>query len=493
MSRIYEDIASRTGGDIYIGVVGPVRTGKSTLIKRFMETMVIPYIDNVYKKERARDELPQSGSGKTIMTVEPKFVPEEAAQLRLDEHLSLQIRLIDCVGYLIDGALGQMEDDTPRMVTTPWFDHPLSMKEAAELGTRKVIHEHSTIGLLVTTDGSISDFPREAYVPAEERVVEELKSLGKPFIVVINSKEPGGEAAQALKAELTEKYQVGCECVNCQTLDEQGVEALLKAVLYEFPVREIRFTLPKWTRALLSKQETHPVFAELCQVLLAQSQDIEKLWQITQLTQRLSQSETIENVSLAQVETGQGQAHIRLDLPRSLYYELLTEACGRSIGDEGDLIPVLRELSRVGRAYDRISAALEQVDAVGYGIVMPDISELKLEEPEIVRQGGRFGVRLRASAPSIHMIKADIHTEVSPAVGSERQSEELLSYLLSEFDGETDRIWQSNIFGKSLHELVNEGLNAKLAHMPDAARAKLQDTLERVINEGCNGLFCIIV
>jgi len=493
MNKIYEDIASRTGGDIYIGVVGPVRTGKSTLIKRFMETMVIPHIDNVYKKERARDELPQSGSGKTIMTVEPKFVPEEAAQLKLDDHLSLRIRLIDCVGYLIDGALGQMEDDTPRMVTTPWFDHPLSMKEAAELGTRKVIFEHSTIGLLVTTDGSISDFDRAAYIPAEERVVQELKEIGKPFIIVINSTDPEGEAAQKLKAQLHEKYQVGCEAVNCQTLDENGVESLLKAVLCEFPLREIRFTLPKWTRALLDKQEAHPIMTQLCQELLEKGRTLEKLWQITPFTEELAQSGTLESVTLGNVQMGQGQACVDLSLPRSLYYELLTEACGQPITDEGELIPVLRELKSVYQAYERISTALEQVEAVGYGIVMPDISELKLEEPEIVRQGGRFGVRLRASAPSIHMIKADIHTEVSPAVGSERQSEELLSYLLSEFDGETDRIWQSNIFGKSLHELVNEGLSAKLAHMPDAARAKLQGTLERVINEGCNGLFCIIV
>jgi len=345
----------------------------------------------------------------------------------------------------------------------------------------------------VTTDGSISDFDRAAYIPAEERVVQELKEIGKPFIIVINSTDPEGEAAQKLKAQLHEKYQVGCEAVNCQTLDENGVESLLKAVLCEFPLREIRFTLPKWTRALLDKQEAHPIMTQLCQELLEKGRTLEKLWQITPFTEELAQSGTLESVTLGNVQMGQGQACVDLSLPRSLYYELLTEACGQPITDEGELIPVLRELKSVYQAYERISTALEQVEAVGYGIVMPDISELRLEEPEIVRQGGRFGVKLRASAPSLHLIRVDIQTEVCPVVGTEQQSEEMIRYLMDGFEQDPQKLWSSNLFGKPLSDLVREGLSNKLMHMPADTQLKVQQTLEKIINEGSGGMVCILL
>ena len=488
MSKIYEDIAARTGGDIYIGVVGPVRTGKSTFIKRFMESMVIPRIDNEYRSARARDELPQSGSGKTIMTAEPKFVPEEAVELRFGQ-TALRVRLIDCVGYMIEGALGQTENDAPRMVTTPWFDRPVTMKEAAETGTRKVIAEHSTIGLVITTDGSITEFPREAYPEAEDRVIRELQALGKPFLVVVNSTNPDGPAAQALREEIAQKYGVSSMAVNCLTLDESGVKAILEAVLQEFPIREIRIRMPEWARSLPPDGEAAQ---SLAASLLDAAEDIRKLWQAESFASALTGRPYIDRCMLEGLDMGAGAAQVELSIPRSLYFDMIEDATGIRLDDEAALIPLLREYAETRAAYEKVEAALEQVSATGYGIVMPTVDEMTLEEPEIVRQGGKFGVRLRASAPSIHMMRADICAEISPTVGSEKQSEELLASLLKDFDGDPGRLWQSNIFGKSLHELVNDGLNAKLNHMPQEARTRLQETLERVINEGSNGLICLI-
>ena len=465
--KLYEDIALRTEGDIYIGVVGPVRTGKSTFIKRFMETMVIPGIENVYRRERAKDELPQSGSGRTIMTAEPKFVPEEAVEVTMDSGASFKVRLIDCVGYLVPGAVGSLEDDTPRMVTTPWFPQPIPMTEAAEIGTRKVIAEHSTIGIVVTTDGTITDIPREDYLEAEERVITELKELGKPFLVVLNSAQPRSDRAQAIRADIASRYDVTCVCVNCLELEEEAVTGIIKGVLYEFPVKELDLFLPPWVDAL---PWDHPIKNGL-----------------------MGACDTVSGARITSMNLGTGLAAADLELPRSLFYDTLSQQSGFTIHDDGDLLELLSRLSRVKAEYDKVAGALEEVKATGYGIVVPGTDELVLEEPEIVRQGGRYGVRLKASAPSIHMIRADIETEVSPIVGNEKQSEEMVNFLLQEFEGDTKAIWQSNIFGKSFHELVSEDLNGKLKRMPDDARSKLQETLQRIINEGSGGLICIIL
>lgn len=489
-TAIYQDIAKRTDGDIYIGVVGPVRTGKSTFIKRFMDGVVLPGIDNVYMRERAKDELPQSGSGRTIMTAEPKFVPEEAVEIKIDDTATARVRLIDSVGYMVDSALGQTENDQPRMVMTPWSEGELPMAEAAEIGTRKVIAEHSTIGLVITTDGTVTEIPRADYEAPEGRVINELKELGKPFIVLVNSASPESAAAQELCRELGEKYDVSCRAVNCLTLDEYGINDILRSVLMEFPVRELGIRLPAWAKGLPAD---HPVKAALFGAVLDMAGNVASLRGVYPLTESLKSSPYVSAAAVESIDLGSGTAIAVFDMPRELYYEVIAQESGVTVHDESEIIPLLRELSAAKREYDRLVPALEQVRSVGYGIVMPEQSELSLEEPVIVRQGSRFGVKLRASAPSIHLIRADIKTEVSPAVGSEQQSEELLQYILKEFEGDAGRIWQSNIFGKSLHDLVNEGLTAKLNHMPDTARLKLQETLQRIINEGSGGLICIIL
>lgn len=488
--ELYEDIGRRTGGTIYIGVVGPVRTGKSTFIKRFMESMVIPHIENVYKRERAKDELPQSGSGKTIMTAEPKFVPEEAAELRFDDGALCKVRLVDCVGYMVEGALGHMEDDAPRMVSTPWSEAPIPMTQAAEIGTKKVIEEHSTIGLVITTDGSVTELPRSAYAPAEERVIEELKALGKPFLVLLNSKEPKSGETQKLRRETEEKYGVTCLAVNCMELQTEDIGHILYSVLCEFPMKEIGIQLPRWIATL---PEGHEIKENVYGGIREAGRSVGKMKEIQKAAEEIGKIDCISSVRIEGMNLGDGRVRLVLDIPNEIFYQIAGEQSGLAIRDEADLIPLLTELAAVKRDYERIDGALNQVRQTGYGIVMPSIDELKLEEPEIVKQGGRFGVRLRASAPSIHLIRADIQTEVSPIVGSEKQSEELVHYLLSEFDGEPGRIWESNIFGKSLNELVSEGLNNKLSRMPEAARGKIQETLQRIINEGSGGLICIIL
>ncbi len=490
LNKIYSEIAERTGGDIYIGVVGPVRTGKSTFIKRFMDTLVIPNITNVYKRERAKDELPQSGSGKTIMTAEPKFVPEEAAELELDNNAKMRVRLVDCVGYMVEGALGQLEGDEPRMVTTPWFDREIPMKEAAEFGTRKVIGEHSTVGLVITTDGSITDIAREAYIEPEERVISELKELSKPFIVLVNSTEPNGEKAQRIKDDLETRFEVTCRTVNCQQLSESEITDIIKSILYEFPVKELGIVLPPWTGGL---DADHPIKENIFSGVLDAMRGIRRIREIPEMVNSLAGGTYICGTELKSIKLGEGCAVASLDMPQELFYGMIEEESGIRINDEGELIPILKELGAIKNEYKRIEAALDQVNAIGYGIVMPTMNEMTLEEPELIRQGGRYGIKLKASAPSIHMMRADIQTEVSPIVGSERQSEELMDYLLGEFEGDAGKIWESNIFGKSLHELVSEGLNTKLSKMPDDARLKLRETLERIINEGSGGLICIIL
>lgn len=489
-TTIYQNIATRTAGDIYIGVVGPVRTGKSTFIKRFMETQVIPNIENMYRRERARDELPQSGSGRTIMTAEPKFVPEEAVQIQLEGGAAFSVRLIDCVGYMVQGALGQFEDDVPRMVTTPWYDYEIPMTEAAEIGTRKVIAEHSTIGIVITTDGSFSDISREEYLEAEERVIRELQELGKPFIVLLNTADPKGERACAIARDISSRYEVHCMPMNCLELDEEGVGEVLKGVLYEFPMQELDLFLPPWMDAL---PDNHPLKEGLYDAVRQEAGMLHKIREVEDVVTALREFENISSAEIISIDLGVGVAKVELQLPRELFYNTLSAQSGFEVADDGDLMSLLTQLAEVKVEYDKVAGALRDVREKGYGIVVPGIDELQLEEPEIMKQGGRYGVRLKASAPSIHMIRADIETAVSPIVGNEKQSEDMVNYLLQEFEGNTSKIWQSNMFGRSFHELVSDDLQTKLKRMPEDARKKLQETLTRIINEGSGGLICIIL
>jgi stage IV sporulation protein A len=488
--KIYEDIALRTNGDIYIGVVGPVRTGKSTFIKRFMETLVIPNIENVYMRERAKDELPQSGSGRTVMTAEPKFVPEDAVSIQMDGGAAFSVRLIDCVGYMIEGAIGQTEDGMPRMVTTPWYDYEIPMSQAAETGTRKVIAEHSTIGIVMTTDGSITEIPRSSYVEAEERVVRELKDIGKPFIVLLNSTDPQSADAQDLRAELAEKYDVSCVAVNCLELQEHDIVRIIKSVLYEFPLSELGIFLPAWMDAL---PLDHPVKTALFSAIRESCSQMCRIRDVEPAVAGIANSENISYAGIRDINPGTGIVYALVDLPRALFYQTLSERSGFTVSDDGDLLSLLTDMSGIKGEYDRIKSALNDVREKGYGIVYPSLDELRLEEPEIVRRGGRYGVRLKASAPSIHMILANIETEVSPVVGGERQSEDIISFLLQEFEGNTGKIWESNLFGKSLYDIAGEGLQNKIKKMSEDAQGKIQETLQRIVNEGSNGLICIIL
>lgn len=489
-NKLYEDIAQRTQGDIYIGVVGPVRTGKSTFIKRFMECMVLPRIENGYIRDRARDELPQSGSGRVVMTAEPKFVPEDAVVMAMEDGSTFSVRLIDCVGYMVSGALGQYDGEEPRMVTTPWFDHEIPMTEAAEYGTKKVITDHSTIGIVITTDGTVTDIPRENYLEAEERAITELKELGKPFVVLLNSAQPYSERAQTIQADIAERYQVTCLAVNCLTLDEDSVSEIIRGVLHEFPMKQVNLFLPPWVNVL---PFDHPIKSSLYAAIREETAGMQRLRDAERAVAALGCRDGISSSVLNKMDMGSGVVTATLELPRSLFYTTVSEQCGLEIRDDGDLIDQLTKMAAMKRSYEKVESALAQVEATGYGIVMPDTSEMVLEEPEIVKQGGRYGVRLRASAPSIHMMRADIKTEVSPIMGTEKQSEEMMDYLLRQFEGDTSRIWDSNIFGRSFYELVGEDLQAKLKRMPDDAREKLRETLQRIINEGSGGLICIIL
>ena len=489
-ARLYQDIAKRTDGDIYVGVVGPVRTGKSTFIKKFMDLLVIPNIDNEYKKERAKDELPQSAGGKTIMTTEPKFVPNEAIEITLDNNLKFKTRLVDCVGYLVDNAIGYLEDDMPRMVKTPWSEEEIPFETAAEIGTKKVIEEHSTIGILITTDGSITDIPREDYIKAEERVVNELKALNKPFIIILNSQDPNSNYTQELSQTLSEKYGTTVLPTNCENLNIEDINNMFSKVLYEFPVDQIRIKFPRWIDGLDSD---HPLKAELYKEIKDAFENVNVLKEVSNCVDNIKQTQIISRTLIEDMQLGSGSVNIRIDLKEELFYNVLSEITGVGVTNEGDLFSIISELSCVKKKYDKIAYALDEVDRKGYGIVTPTMDELVLEEPEMIKQGSRFGVKLKATAPSIHLIKTNVQTEVSPIVGSEKQSEELVNYLLSGFENDPKEIWNSNIFGKSLHELINEGLQTKLAKMPEDAQIKLQETLERIVNEGSGGLICIIL
>ena len=489
-NNIYSDISKRTDGDIYIGIVGPVRTGKSTFIKKFMETLVIPNIESAYRKERAVDELPQSAAGKTIMTTEPKFIPEEAVEVSLENGAHFNVRMIDCVGYIVPSSLGYIENEMPRMVMTPWFDEEVPFNMAAEVGTQKVIGEHSTIGIVVTTDGTISDIPREEYEECEERVISELKAINKPFVVVLNCAEPYSKSARELTAFMQEKYETPVIAVNCLELSEDDIKKIMEEVLFSFPVKEINISCPKWITSL---KKGNWLKDEIFSSIREAVSSVSSLRDVKSAADKMKGCEHISSATVTSTDLGTGSSEITVNLCDSLFYEIISEETGIEMKSESDLLPILKDLTRIKDEYVKIESAIKEAEATGYGIVMPSIDEMSLEEPEIMKQGGRYGVRLKASAPSFHIMKATINTEVAPIVGSEKQSEELVMYLLKEFEDNPQKIWESNIFGKSLDDLVNEGLHNKLYHMPVEARLKLQETLERIINEGCSGLICFIL
>ena len=488
--NIYKDIESRTGGDIYIGVVGPVRTGKSTFIKRFMDTLVIPNIEDENLRVRANDELPQSAAGRTIMTTEPKFVPENAVPVTLEGNARLRVRMIDCVGYIVDSAVGYIEDDAERMVRTPWSGEPMPFRQAAELGTSKVIGEHSTVGVVVTTDGSIGDIPREDYVRPEERVVAEMQATGKPFVILLNSTQPDDSDVLAMADALAQKYRAPVVPADCAVLDENTIKGILASVLFEFPIREIRVDMPGWLSCL---EKENWLRRKVFDTIRSCAEQIERIREVQDAVGMLGESEHIREARLDAMDLGSGRADIAVRPDDGLFYQILSEKSGMEIRNERELMACICDLSEKKSSFDRVSKAYSEVLENGYGIVMPTMEELKLEEPEIVRQSGKYGIRLKASAPSIHMMRVYTTAEVTPIVGSEQQSEELVGYLLKEFEESPAKIWESNIFGKSVSDLVNEGLQNKLCRMPDKARLKIGETVEKIINNGCNGLICIIL
>ena len=489
-TKIYRDIAMRAGGDIYIGVVGPVRTGKSTFIKKFMEAAVLPNITEENERTRAMDEMPQSASGKTVTTTEPKFVPDDGISFMPDGKTSMKIRLVDCVGYVVDEALGLTENGEPRMVHTPWSESPLPFAEAAEIGTRKVIREHSTVGILVTTDGTIGEIPRENYEAAEAKVVAELRRSEKPFAILLNSANPESDKAVSLAYELERKYEAPVALVNCMELNEEDIRQIFSMLLGEFPITELSFSLPLWTKVL---PEGHPVKESIRASVLALGDRITRICDLENALLLAGTSDEVERWELKTVAADTGKAEIAVTLAPELYYRVASELSGLDVKDEASLLPLLAELAEKKRAYERVESALAEVEEKGYGIVMPSPAELSLCEPEIVKRAGGYGVKLRASARSIHMIRADIETEISPMVGSEARSEELVRSLLGDFESNPDGIWQTNMFGKSLYELVGDGLNEKLSHIPEDSRTRLSETLSRIINEGSNGLICILL
>jgi stage IV sporulation protein A len=487
---IYKDIAARTGGEFYIGVVGPVRTGKSTFIKRFMEALVLPGMEEGYARDRARDELPQSAGGKTVMTTEPKFIPDEAVTVSLTDGISARVRMVDCVGYLVPDVLGTEENGQPRMVRTPWQEEPMPFVRAAEMGTRKVIYDHATIGMLVTTDGTIGDIPRASYVQAEERIVSELKSIGKPFAIILNTVNPSAKDAIDLAYELEGKYGVPVALVNCLDLNADDIRHILEMLLHEFPVCEIEVELPEW---LVSLDQAHRVRRSVEQDVRRCAENVRKAGDVAAAFEALKQNDYVSECKVEHLDLGCGHAHVCITPAQGLYYSVISELSGLDIQGDADLMNRLVTLSQMKVEYDKVADAIRSANENGYGIVMPQVSDLHLEEPEIVKQAGGYGVHLRASAQSIHMIRANIETEINPIVGTEQQSQDLVKYMMSEFEEDPASIWQSNLFGKTLYELVNEGLHTKLEHMSDDSRQRISETLERIINEGSRGLICILL
>lgn len=487
--NVYRDIQNRTNGEIYIGVVGPVRTGKSTFIKKFMDTVVIPNIPDGMQKERAIDELPQSSAGRTIMTTEPKFIPEQAVTVEIDENAEFNVRMIDCVGYIVPSSLGYIEEDQPRMVKTPWFEEAIPFDMAAEIGTKKVITEHSTIGLVITTDGSISDIPREEYEEAEERVIRELNETSRPYVMLLNCVEPSSSESQTLAESLSQKYGVPVMAVNCIDINEDDIKEIIASLLYQFPVREVELSLPGWVTSL---DADHWLLSSVLDTIKS-AYNIKKMCEVKNMLSELKSCDFIKGVSVETINLGTGKSSAEIHFDQSLFYKILSEQTELDIIDESELMSQLVELTAMKKKFAKLEQAYDDVLETGYGIVMPDIDELTLDEPEIIKQSGKYGIRLKAAAPSIHMMKTEINAEIAPIVGSEQQSEELVMYLLREFEENPTQIWESNMFGRTLHSLVNEGMHNKLYRMPDDARGKIRETIERIINDGCNGLICIIL
>ena len=487
---IFKDISKRTNGDIYLGIVGAVRTGKSTFIKKFMELVVLPNIADENDRVRAHDELPQSAAGKTIMTTEPKFIPNQAVTVNVEDGLDVNVRLVDCVGYAVEGAKGFEDEDGPRMIHTPWYEDPIPFHDAAEIGTRKVIQEHSTIGVVVTTDGSIGEFSRSSYEEAEAKVVEELKEVGKPFIMVINSTRPTSQETEMLRQELTEFYDIPVLSMSIESMTEHDVYNVLREALYEFPVLEVNVNLPSWVMVL---RETHWLRESYQEAIQTTVKNIKRLRDVDQIVQNFSEFDYIDKANIAGMEMGEGVAEIDLHAPDHLYDEVLKEIVGEEIRGKDHLLELMQDFAFAKREYDQVAGALQMVKQTGYGIAAPRLEDMELEEPEIIRQGSRYGVRLKAVAPSIHMIKVEVESEFAPIIGTEKQSEELVRYLMQDFEEDPLSIWESDIFGRSLSSIVREGIQAKIALMPENARYKLKDTLERIINEGSGGLIAIIL
>ena len=488
--NIYDDISKRTGGSVFIGVVGAVRTGKSTFIKKFMEALVIPNIQDADRKVRTIDELPQSAAGRTIMTTQPNFIPEQGVDITVNENHNLKVRLVDCVGYMIKGAQGDTENGKPRMVKTPWFKQEIPFEKAAEIGTYKVISEHSTIGIMVTCDGTISDIPRENYIQAEQTVIAQLKKLGKPFVIVLNSTDPDSDEAQKIRKQLEEKHKVATVAVNCLEMTKQTIEHILSLVICEFPLTEIHLSIPKW---IAMQKKDFDFKKRIFEAVRECFEGVTKINTLENAVKKLTACEGILSAMVKRVDFGTGIAEVAVDVDKNIYYDTLEKITGENVRDDWALMKLINQLCYAKQQYEKLAPALEEVERTGYGIVMPSIEQLQLQEPEIVRQGQKFGVRLKASAPSLHILKADIHTEVSPIVGSEANSEDLVNGMLKNFENAPLDIWQSDIFGNSLQNLVTQGLNTKLLNVPQDARGKLQETIEKVMNEGCQGLICVML